>query len=407
MRIGMILDLDFPPDMRVENEATALIQNDYEVFLLCLDYDNSLPKKEIYKGVHLNRIYKMKKWANRGRGLINTPFNYYTYFWAKQIIHFVNEYDLDVLHIHDLYMVGAGLIANRKLKLPLIADLHENYVEGLKHYRFANSFPGNILISIPKWERKEVEWCNKADHLITVIEEAVERYKSLGIPEEKITVVANYVNQAEFLSPIKLGAEDNSEILQKFKDKFVVTYIGGFDIHRGLESVIKAMPEVIKECLNIKLVLVGKGKNLKALVRLSQNLEVEKYILFEGWQPPSKLPIYIKASDICLIPHLKTVHTDNTIPHKLFHYMLLEKPVVATNCNPIERIINEIKCGLVYESNDSNGLAERITKLYKNSKLRKEFGLNGKKGVIEKYNWENTSKNLIKLYEKIGVTNES
>ena len=392
----MILDLDFPPDMRVENEATALIQNDYEVFLLCLDYDNSLPKKEIYKGVHLNRIYKMKKWANRGRGLINTPFNYYTYFWAKQIIHFVNEYDLDVLHIHDLYMVGAGLIANRKLKLPLIADLHENYVEGLKHYRFANSFPGNILISIPKWKRKEIEWCNKADYLITVIDEAVGRYKSLGIPEEKITVVANYVNQDEFLK-----VKDNNKILNKFKSKFIITYIGGFDIHRGIESVVKAMPEVIKECPDSKLILVGKGKNFKELIKLSQNLKVEKYISFEGWQPPYNLPSYIKASNVCLIPHLKTVHTDNTIPHKLFHYMLLEKPVVATNCNPIERIVNETKCGLIYESNNSNRLAECITKLYTDGKLRKEFGLNGKKAVLKKYNWENTSKNLIKLYKTI------
>ncbi len=402
----MILDHEFPPDVRVENEAISLVKNGHQVFLLSYNFDN-LPHNEKYKDIEVIRIKINKKYAKKLRALTNTIFNVYPHFWAKKIIKFIKENKIEVLHIHDLYMIGAGLIANRILKLPLIADLHENYVEGLKHYRFANSFPGNFLISIPKWERKEIEWCNKANHLITVIEEAVERYKSLGIPKEKITVVANYVNQDEFLSPIKLGAEDNSEILQKFKDKFVVTYIGGFDIHRGLESVIKAMPEVIKECLNIKLVLVGKGKNLKALVRLSQNLEVEKYILFEGWQPPSKLPIYIKASDICLIPHLKTVHTDNTIPHKLFHYMLLEKPIVATNCNPIERIINETECGLIYESNDSNGLVECITKLYKDSKLRKEFGLNGKKAVIEKYNWEDTSKNLIKLYEKIGVTNES
>ncbi|MBC8312930.1 MAG: glycosyltransferase family 4 protein [Candidatus Cloacimonetes bacterium] len=394
----MILDLDFPPDMRVENEATALIQNDYEVFLLCLDYDNSLPKKEIYKGVHLNRIYKMKKWANRGRGLINTPFNYYTYFWAKHIINFVNEYDINVLHIHDLYMLGAGFIAKKKLKkkIKIVGDLHENYVEGLKHYRFANSFPGNILISIPKWKRKEIEWCNKADYLITVIDEAVGRYKSLGIPEEKITVVANYVNQDEFLK-----VKDNNKILNKFKSKFIITYIGGFDIHRGIESVVKAMPEVIKECPDSKLILVGKGKNFKELIKLSQNLKVEKYISFEGWQPPYNLPSYIKASNVCLIPHLKTVHTDNTIPHKLFHYMLLEKPVVATNCNPIERIVNETKCGLIYKSGDVKDFADKVIKLYKNEKLRKEMSENGKKAVVEKYNWENTSKNLIELYEKI------
>jgi glycosyltransferase involved in cell wall biosynthesis len=401
MRIGMILDKEFPPDMRVENEANSLVKDGHEVYLLCFDYNSICPKHEIYKGIYLHRIRKNKKWVNRGRALINTTLNYYTYFWAKQISNFIKKYKIEVLHIHDLYLIGSALLANKKLNLPIVGDLHENYVEGLRYYRFANSFPGNILISIPKWERKEIEWCNEADYLITVIEEAVERYKSLGIPEEKITVVANYVNQDEFLLPIKTGAESYSEISQKFKDKFVVTYIGGFDIHRGIESVLKAVPKVIKECPNVKLVLVGKGKTLKTLIKLSQNLEVEKYISFEEWQPPSKLPFYIKVSDICLIPHLKTSHTDNTIPHKLFHYMLLEKPVVATNCNPIERIINEAKCGLIYENNDSIGLAECIIKLYKDLELREQMGKNGKKAVLEKYNWENTSKNLIKLYESI------
>ena len=81
--------------------------------------------------------------------------------------------------------------------------------------------------------------------------------------------------------------------------------------------------------------------------------------------------------------------------------MLLEKPVIATNCNPIERIINETKSGLIYKSGDAKDLADKVIQLYKNEKLRKEMGENGKKAVIEKYNWENTSKNLIELYEKI------
>ena len=395
MKIGMILDKEFPPDMRVENEIIAFKNAGFDVYILSLNF-GSKTEFDNFHGATIKRVTKSKFWIKKLRALTNTIFNFYPNFWAKHIIHFVNEYDLDVLHIHDLYMVGAGLIANRKLKLPLIADLHENYVEGLKHYRFANSFPGNILISIPKWKRKEIEWCNKADYLITVIDEAVGRYKSLGIPEEKITVVANYVNQDEFLK-----VKDNNKILNKFKSKFIITYIGGFDIHRGIESVVKAMPEVIKECPDSKLILVGKGKNFKELIKLSQNLKVEKYISFEGWQPPYNLPSYIKASNVCLIPHLKTVHTDNTIPHKLFHYMLLEKPVVATNCNPIERIVNETKCGLIYKSGDVKDFADKVIKLYKNEKLRKEMSENGKKAVVEKYNWENTSKNLIELYEKI------
>jgi len=115
------------------------------------------------------------------------------------------------------------------------------------------------------------------------------------------------------------------------------------------------------------------------------------------------LSSYIKASDLCLIPHLKTVHTDNTIPHKLFQYMIYEKPVVASNCNPIKRILDETRSGVVFESNNEADLANKIIELYNNYELQLEMGKKGKEAVRKKYNWDETSKNLITLYNKINT----
>jgi glycosyltransferase involved in cell wall biosynthesis len=130
-------------------------------------------------------------------------------------------------------------------------------------------------------------------------------------------------------------------------------------------------------------------------------LQIEKYISFEGWQPHKLLPSYIQASDVCIIPHLKTGHTDNTIPHKLFQYMLLKKPVLASNCKPIERIISETKCGLIYKSNDADDLAQKAVEIFNQSEINK-IGENGFNAVITKYNWKETSKNLIDLYSSIS-----
>lgn len=65
-----------------------------------------------------------------------------------------------MLFIFTIY-IYLKLINSKKKnpKLVLVGDLHENYVEGLKHYKFANTFPGKYLISIKKWEQKEIEWC--------------------------------------------------------------------------------------------------------------------------------------------------------------------------------------------------------------------------------------------------------
>ncbi|MFK8005348.1 MAG: glycosyltransferase family 4 protein [Saprospiraceae bacterium] len=397
MKIGMILDNEFTGDMRVENEVISLVEAGHQVFVLCFNYGKKEPF-ESFHGGQIIRILINSKYKDKMKGLTNTFFDPYTRYWGKQISSFVKEYNIEVLHVHDLVLLGGAFKGIKKLgyKIPVVSDLHENYPEALKYYKFSNTFPGNILISVPKWERTEIKWIDQADYIITVIEEAVTRYEKLGTDKSKITVVANYVNSDEFLN-----AETVDSILEKFKGQFVISYLGGFDSHRGLESVIRAVPLVRDQIPNFKLVLVGAGRNLEDLKQLAKSLDVEEQVVFEGWQLPSTLPTYISASSLCLIPHLKTGHTDNTIPHKLFQYMLLGKPVLSTNCNPLERIINETKSGLIFRSNDEKDLAEKIKYAYDNSDETKQMGVNGTKAVKEIYNWENTAKNLINLYKKI------
>ena len=394
--IGMLLDKEFYGDMRVENEVQALSEAGFKVFVYCFTFDGNY-KEDDYYGATIINIPVNRKFIRKLRALTNTIFNFYPDYLAKLIKEYLTKHKIEVLHIHDLYLFEVGLKLRKKFPhLKLVGDLHENYVEGLKSYKFANTFPGNVLISIDKWERKEKEWCGKFDYLITVIEEAVERYKSIGVPEEKLTVVANYVNPESFLI-----AEDNTAIIDKMKKNFTLLYIGGFDIHRGLESIVKAVPKILTTVKNFRLVLVGRGKNENDLKNIAEELNITQYISFEGFQPANKLPSYIKGSSVCLIPHLKTVHTDNTIPHKLFHYMILGKPVIATNCNPIERIVKDANCGMIYESGNEEDFAKKVTELYNNPEMQILFGKNGKKAVEEKYNWNATSKNLIEMYRKI------
>lgn len=392
----MLLDKKFYGDMRVENEVIALRKAGYDIVVFCYEFSGE-GHVDDFHGAKIVHIPVSLKLIRKLRALTNTVINYYPYFITGKIKRLIKKYNICVFHVHDLYLFDVGLILRKKYfpELKLVGDLHENYVEGLKHYRFANSFPGNLLISIPKWEKSEVDWCLKYDHLITVIDEAVVRYSSLGIPREKLNVVANYVNRDEFLS-----AETDQKILDKFKGKFVISYIGGFDVHRGLASVIKAVAIVKERIPNIHFVLVGRGAIEPELKQLAKNLGCADNVSFEGFQSPKYLPSYIMGSDVCLIPHLKTVHTDNTIPHKLFHYMLMEKPVLASNCNPIERIIKDAKAGEIYTSDNENELAEKLYSLYSSEEQRTEMGINGKKAVINKYNWESTAENLINLYKQ-------
>jgi len=81
--------------------------------------------------------------------------------------------------------------------------------------------------------------------------------------------------------------------------------------------------------------------------------------------------------------------------------MLLEKPVISTDCNPIQRIIDETQSGKIYSSNNSVELSDAIISLYNSKDKLPEMGKNGKNAVMEKYNWETAGTHLIKLYQQI------
>jgi glycosyltransferase involved in cell wall biosynthesis len=87
--------------------------------------------------------------------------------------------------------------------------------------------------------------------------------------------------------------------------------------------------------------------------------------------------------------------------------MLFAKPVVVSNCRPQAKIVEEEKCGLVFESENPEDLASKIALLAGDNHLRNRMGLNGQKAVLEKYNTEKMGRRLISLYQSFNIYNKS
>jgi len=295
--------------------------------------------------------------------------------------------------LHDLYLFGGGLRAGEKLGIPVVGDLHENWVEALKHYKWSTTFPGKIFVRIPRWERLEKRWVNTVDRLIVVVEEASVRNTALGVSPGKITVVPNTIRVNDFDA-----YETDFQLVERLRSDLTITYTGGFDVHRGLASLIEAMPLILADYPGAKLVLVGDGRIRKNLEALVQKRDLAGSVVFEGWKPQPLIKSYILGSDVCVIPHLKTVHTDATIPHKLFHYMFLKKPVVVSDCRPLERIVKETDSGLTYRAGDAASLASAVLSLASQPERMRQMGDNGFRAVLQNYNWDATAKGLIQMY---------
>jgi glycosyltransferase involved in cell wall biosynthesis len=234
--------------------------------------------------------------------------------------------------------------------------------------------------------------------VITVAEEMKNRITPYVKNKENIVVVENTVDSADFLNFKKDPA-----IIRKFSNNFVISYIGGFDYHRGIDTIIEAL-SYLTDLSNLKLILVGREKNSNRIHQLIDKLGVRNFVSFEGFMPRGILQNYFLISHIGIIPHLKSVQTDNSHPNKLSQYMLMGVPIIASNCDSIKNVIESAKVGLVFESQNAKDLSQKIRELYDDPRLRLEFSMNGKKAVEERYNWTHSSQNLKKLYAIIENT---
>ncbi|MBT8317521.1 MAG: glycosyltransferase family 4 protein [Lutibacter sp.] len=396
MRIGMILDKVFPPDPRVENEAISLIKNGHEVYLFCLKYGKEKDNEKI-KGIQVIR-YASNKMIYKLSALVYTiPF--YSLIMAKKINHFLNTNKIDVVHIHDIQIAEATFRAAKNLKLKTVLDLHENRPEIMKFYVHLQKFPGKFLISSKKWKQKEEIFIKKADKVIVITEESKDEIiKRTNTKSENIIIVPNTVHQTFYKNAVI-----QNEIIDKYKNNFVLLYLGDTGLRRGLQTAIASLNSLKNKIPTIKLVIIGSNTSDTVLKSQVEDLDIKHLVDFEGWQDEKLFPSYIKASSVCISPLHKNLHHDTTYANKLFQYMSFSKPLLVSNATAQKNIIEKTNCGLVHLEKDSDDFANNVVKLFEDEILRETLGKNGKRFVEEDFYWEKASKDLIDFYSKLST----
>ena len=404
MKILMILDHEFLPDIRVENEMEVLAAAGHEMHLACYTRKGR-PAYELINNWHIHRtnipslVYKSSVAA--------LTYPAYFRFWKKFVSGLLENEKFDAIHVHDLPLSQVGADLARKYRLPLTIDLHENWPAYLRISTHTQSLLGRLLSPNKKWIDYEKKVLKSANNIVVVVQEAAERLASIGIDKGKIKVVSNSLNLNHF--NIDTGEEsssadkgsgsndpDPSSENNTTPQETVLFYAGGLTIHRGLQVVIKAIAGVADKRPDIRFWILGEGSYRVKLEELTRSLGLEEQVIFKGWQPYEEMTRMMLKSDYTLIPHLRSDHTDSTIPHKLFQYMYAGKPIIASDCKPIERIVNETDSGYIYASDSPAELSEILLGLDRNN--IDHFIENGRTWVHKKYNWEVDSSVLKEIY---------
>lgn len=385
----MVLESEFPPDVRVENEMQALTEAGHEVHLACSTRRNR-PEKESFGKSIIHRkaitpfIYKSSV------GCLKFPF--YFNFWISFISGLCKKERFDAIHIHDLPLSMVGVEIKRKMNIQLLIDLHENWPALIKTAAHTRTFLGRLLSSNKQWVEYEHKMLHEADMVITIIEEARERVAGIGIDPEKICMVSNTINF------------ENLSIKNKKKETgtLILFYGGAINIHRGLQIVLKAIKINSDKNINVTLWIVGEGSYRKSLEELTHSLNIESHVQFFGHRPFIEMLEIMAESDVAIIPHLRTDNNDASSPNKLYQYMYLNKPIISSDCTSLERIINETKTGFIYPDDSPGDLALLTEKLHRDRSLLNAIEGNGRKAVTEKYNWNIDKQKLMHAYNKLS-----
>lgn len=383
----MLLDHPFPPDTRVENEMKSLTEAGYEVHLACFQKDKEPLLEKTANGV-IHRKPVSKFIYKSSVGVLKFPF--YFNYWRRYVNELFANERFDAIHVHDLPLAKVGYEAKCKYGVRFVLDLHENWPVLLQLSKHTNTFLGKLLSSNAQWIDYEKKMCGLADKIIVVVDEAKGRINGLGVALDKIEVVSNTLDMNQF-DPIER---------KEFKtDKFRMLYVGGINYHRGIQYVIQAISLLKKKGIEVHFDLVGDGSYLADIKQLINELKVQDNVTVHGYKHYTQICDIYESAHVALIPHVKSGHTDNTIPHKIFQYLYAGIPMIVSNCNPLVRIVNETESGVSYPYDSPEALADIISRFYTHPELLDNYIHHGRQAVIDKYNWKVDGARLVKLYE--------
>ncbi len=388
----MLLQSEFPPDIRLEKEIIALAGDGYNVTLFCNQYEKDKTENfEYCEIVRLKALTKNKK-LNK---ILNFPAIFNLRILVRALVTLGKAKPV-LIHVHDLPMLPFGVVLKFYSRRPLIFDMHENYPAALKSYK-KTSLIERIFKNYKIAQLFENFLINFVDAVIVVTEENKTRLINKGIPENKIRLVSNTVDLSQFPKTNSLPEQST-----KYEKNFVLIYSGRVSFNRGLDTAVEALQFLKSSVPNIKLLIVGEGSHLPKLKRLADSLKVNEFVSFLPWPGHEKIKEYISMADVCLIPQPSNEHADTTVPHKLFEYMSQAKPILTSDAKPLKRIIEETKAGKWFVSNNPEEFAKKVVEL-RDSLI--DYGSNGRKAVEEKYNWENDKRELLYLYHELSGNN--
>ena len=231
--------------------------------------------------------------------------------------------------------------------------------------RFENKLLNNIYHWVDKYCVKNAD---QTWNLSSRMAEAREKQKGMKISE--------YNRQITF--PIGIWYNRIERLLFEEIEKHTLVFMGHLLEKQGVQLVIEAIPDIIKEIPDFKFLIIGTGAYENVLKRKVSELKIGSYVDFTGFIESQIEIEKLLAKSACSVALYNkeidpwTYYTD---PGKVKAYLAAGLPVILTDVPQIARQIQEHNCGVVIEY-EKNDLVKAIISLIKDENLNKKYRKN-------------------------------
>lgn len=288
----------------------------------------------------------------------------------------------DIIHAHSPVLNALPALAvGRDAGIPVVYEVRAFWEDAAVDQGTASEWGPRYRLT----RALETRALKRADAVTTICEGLRGDMLKRGIPADKITVIPNAVDLAEF----DATAAADPELLQKYglTRGSTLGFAGSFYTYEGLDALLRAMPAVLRAVPQARLLLLGGGPQETELRALAAQLRLEREVHFTGRVPHSEMTRYYGAMDVMVYPRVQRRLTDLVTPLKPLEAMAMGKLVVASDVGGHRELIRDGYNGYLFPAGSDDALARCLIKLLQAPATWPEVIANGHAYVASERTW--------------------
>lgn len=219
-----------------------------------------------------------------------------------------------------------------------------------------------------------------ADKIIVISEDFKRNIMAKGVPEEKIVVVYNWVDE----EAVKHVPREENKLFDAYgldRKKFYITYSGNIGLTQNMDMLLEVAKE-LEEDPNIQFVLIGEGAYKKRVEEIIAEKNIGNVTLLP-FQPYEDISHVFSLGDAGLVISKPGVG-ENSVPSKTWSILSASRPVLASfDENELKSIVAENQCGIFTKAGDKEAFKQAILDLYHDREHCEQLGRNGREFILK------------------------